>query len=102
MKDGVLFYCLIGLGVWMGVSCSRLSTCKGAAMWAIFKGFAFGVFGWPLALPIIVLQAQSEMRRIRELVAAASSLIDHQSCFKLPTEEREHRVYRALKGFRDV
>lgn len=53
-------YLLFGLGVYTGVSVSRLSTFKGASTFSIVKGALLGFLLWPVGLAVLVTQQENK------------------------------------------
>lgn len=45
-----LGWILIGIGVYLGCMASRYYMLKGASIFEVLKGLAFGIVTWPLAL----------------------------------------------------
>ncbi len=46
----IIYYLLIGVGFWMGLSVARLKTFKNASFFSVLKGLLFGILAWPFAL----------------------------------------------------
>jgi hypothetical protein len=65
----MIYWFIMGLGVWTSASCARLQTFEDATVCSVVRGFALGVLFWPACLVLLGLvsfyeEKEKDLRRV--------------------------------------
>lgn len=60
----VYTYLIFGWGFWLGVSCARFETFKGASPGEVVRGFLMAVLCWPIALYFLPVALHENSRDV--------------------------------------
>jgi len=56
----MIYYLLVGLGVYLAASASNPNSFKGASLFAIAKGAILGMLLWPIGLVLLYLVSKEK------------------------------------------